>query len=84
MQYVEKRSKGRVKLAAGTLYGAINSLLEKNWVKALSNSEDSRKKDYQITPLGLRALSQELSRLQELVENGLEIMKENGYEKDSL
>lgn len=84
MQYIEKLSNGRVKLAAGTLYGAINSLLEKNWVKALSNAEDSRKKDYQITPLGLMALSQELSRLQELVENGLQIMKENGYEKDSL
>jgi DNA-binding PadR family transcriptional regulator len=84
MQHVEKISKGRVRLAAGTLYGAINSLLEKNWVKALSNSEDSRKKDYQITDLGLNALHQEIERLQELVKNGLDMLQENNDEKDNL
>lgn len=30
MQNVERLSNGRVKLAAGTLYGAINTLLEKD------------------------------------------------------
>jgi len=84
MQHVEKISKGRVRLAAGTLYGAINSLLEKNWVKALNNSEDSRKKDYQITDLGLNALHKEIERLQELVENGLNLLQENNDEKDNL
>lgn len=77
MQHVEKISNGRVKLAAGTLYGAINSLLEKNWVKAITSIEDSRKKDYQITELGLLALTQEVNRLKELYENGLEIIKGN-------
>ncbi|MDP3443422.1 MAG: helix-turn-helix transcriptional regulator [Ignavibacteria bacterium] len=84
MQHVEKISKGRVRLAAGTLYGAINSLLEKNWVKALSNSEDSRKKDYQITDLGLKTLHQEIERLQELVENGINLLQENNDEKNNL
>lgn len=83
MQHVEKLSNGRVRLAAGTLYGAINSLLEKNWVKALSNPTDSRKKDYQITPLGYSTLLNEIDRLKELYENGLSIIKEkNDEEKD--
>lgn len=84
MQHVEKLSKGRVRLAAGTLYGAINSLLEKNWVKALSNSSDSRKKDYQITELGYRALLNEIDRLKELYDNGLSVLKENHHEEDNL
>ena len=32
MQNVESLSNGRVRLAAGTLYGAISSLLEKGWI----------------------------------------------------
>ena len=32
MQNAEELSHGRVKLAAGTLYGAINTLLEKGWI----------------------------------------------------
>ena len=35
MQETERMSQGRVKLAAGTLYGAINGLLDKGWIKAV-------------------------------------------------
>ena len=49
MQNVEQLSNDRVKLAAGTLYGAINTLLEKGWITALTGEKDSRKKEYQIT-----------------------------------
>ena len=70
MQNVEKLSKGRVKLAAGTLYGAINSLLEKGWITAIPGEKDSRKKAYQITGAGREVLGGELVRLAELVENG--------------
>ena len=70
MQNVEQLSNGRVRLAAGTLYGAINTLLEKGWITALPGEQDSRKKEYQITPNGKGALDAELSRLRELVKNG--------------
>ena len=70
MQNVEGLSNGRVKLAAGTLYGAINTLLEKGWITALPGEQDSRKKEYQITAEGKNALDAELSRLKELVKNG--------------
>lgn len=75
MQNVEQLSKGRVKLAAGTLYGAINTLLEKNWIIALPGEKDSRKKEYHITEQGKQMLRSELLRLRELIENGSHILE---------
>lgn len=77
MQNVERLSGGRVRLAAGTLYGAISTLLEKGWITALDSDNDSRKKEYQITDLGKAALQGEIDRLQELLQNGRAIMKED-------
>lgn len=74
MQNVEVLSGGRVRLAAGTLYGAINTLLEKGWITALPGIKDSRKKEYQITDTGKEALEAEIIRLQELLRNGRQIM----------
>ena len=74
MQNVETISNGRVKLAAGTLYGAINTMLEKNWIKALPERWDSRKKEYQITDVGKQALTIELTRLKELLDNGSSLL----------
>lgn len=74
MQNVEQLSGGRVKLAAGTLYGAINTLLMKGWITALPGEKDSRKKEYQITEAGREALCAELVRLTELIENGIQIL----------
>ena len=74
IQNVESLSRGRVRLAAGTLYGALNTLLEKGWIRALP--EEDRKKEYEITPTGLETLRQELLRLSELLENGKRIMEE--------
>lgn len=77
MQNVEQLSKGRVRLAAGTLYGAISTLLEKGWITALPGEKDSRKKEYQITASGRKILCSELVRLTELVENGIHILNLN-------
>lgn len=76
MQNAEMLSGSRVKLAAGTLYGAINSLLEKGWIMALPGEKDSRKKEYVITEDGKNVLKAEIQRLKELVENGTRIMEE--------
>jgi len=76
MQNAEVLSGGRVKLAAGTLYGAINSLLEKGWITALPGEKDSRKKEYVITEEGKAVLKAEITRLQELLENGRRVMEE--------
>ena len=73
MQQVEMLSGGRVRLAAGTLYGAINTMLEKSWIKPVAGELDSRKKEYEITALGRSIIESELLRLQELVETGKRI-----------
>ena len=70
MQQAEALSGGRVRLAAGTLYGALNTLCEKGWIIPLPPAEDSRKKEYQLTEKGLTILQNELRRLKQLVENG--------------
>ncbi|NCC68816.1 MAG: PadR family transcriptional regulator [Clostridia bacterium] len=74
MQNVEALSGGRVRLAAGTLYGALNTMLERNWIRALPGETDSRRKRYQITPQGRNALSAEMKRLEELLKNGGKIL----------
>lgn len=70
MQNVADLSSGRVNLAAGTLYGALNTLQEKGWIKALPGEINSRKKEYLITDTGKIITENELIRLQELVQNG--------------
>ena len=75
MQNVEKLSGGRVRLAAGTLYGAITTLLEKGWIGAMTGEKDSRKKEYIITDLGKEMLLSELKRLRELIDNGSKILE---------
>ena len=74
MQNVEELSGGRVRLAAGTLYGAISNMVEKGWLTALPGEKNSRKKEYVITESGQEVLEAELKRLEELVQNGRHIL----------
>ncbi len=75
IQNVEKISGGRVRLGAGTLYGAINNLLGKGWIIECGESGD-RKKEYIITEAGKRAVLDEIDRLQELLDNGRQVLKQ--------
>ena len=75
MQNVERLSGGRVRLAAGTLYGALNTLLERGWIEALPETESSRKKEYRITETGRQTVLAEIGRLRELLQNGENITK---------
>jgi DNA-binding PadR family transcriptional regulator len=74
MQNVRELSDDRVNLGAGTLYGAINTLLEKNWIKSIEGEKDSRKKEYKITDLGKSVIRGEMVRLEELISNGKRII----------
>ena len=74
MQKVESMSNGRVRLAAGTLYGAISNMVEKGWIVAVPDEKNSRKKEYTITENGKAVVSHELARLKELVFNGESII----------
>ena len=74
MQQTQELSGGRIRLAAGTLYGALNALVEKGWIVPLP--ESGRKKEYKLTDKGLTVLKNELNRLRQLVDNGESILKE--------
>ena len=77
MQQAERLSGGRVRLAAGTLYGALNALCEKGWIVPLPVQEESRRKEYALTEKGLSVLKNELNRLRQLVKNGESILGED-------
>ncbi len=66
MQFIEEKTGGRLSLGAGTLYGALNSLLEKGWI-APYNENKGRKKEYLITLQGKKIAEKELVRLNELI-----------------
>ena len=74
MQQTEQLSGERVRLAAGTLYGAINALCEKGWIAPLPVAHGSRRKEYELTDAGRTVLRQELSRLRQLVKHGESIL----------
>lgn len=75
MQRTETLSGGRIHLAAGTLYGALNTLCEKEWIKPLTAEPGSRRKEYQLTEMGREVLRGELERLRQLVASGEEILE---------
>lgn len=76
MQRAEALSGGRVKLAAGTLYGAISTMCEKEWIIQLPVKNGSRKKEYKLTEKGLVVLQNELNRLKLMVANGETVLME--------
>ena len=75
MQRTAELSGGCLVISAGTLYGALSTLMEKGWIEQLEVVADSRRKEYQITSAGRVVLEQELARLEELVNNGKRILK---------
>ena len=74
MQQAEALSNGRVRLAAGTLYGALSAMVDKGWIRQLPVEEGSRKKEYQLTEKGRSVLGNEVARLRELADNGERIL----------
>lgn len=76
-QEVEELTGGRVTLGPGTLYGAIQSLVKKDWIRIYSEDTESRKKkEYLITDQGRAVFETERERLNELVKNAA-LMEEN-------
>jgi DNA-binding PadR family transcriptional regulator len=76
MQDVEKMTNGRVRIGPGTLYTALNTLLKRQLIVAIptAESEDSRRKLYAITEDGKKTVSAEMYRLEELLNNGRQVL----------
>lgn len=86
MQKTESLSRGRVRLAAGTLYGALSNLVERGWIESVpdepcppATGREARRHAYRITSRGLEVLRGEVRRLGELYENGLLILGKGDF-----
>jgi DNA-binding PadR family transcriptional regulator len=74
MQFIDEKTKGRVLLGAGTLYGALRTLEKKGWIKPYQQQPDSRQKQYVITTDGIAVAEQELNRLEDIHNLAVSIM----------
>ncbi|QSX07676.1 helix-turn-helix transcriptional regulator [Alkalibacter rhizosphaerae] len=78
IQDVQALTKDRLQLGAGTLYGALNTMMERGWIALYSEESASRKKkEYLITDVGKEIVALEIQRLKELVSHGTKILEEN-------
>lgn len=77
MSRVEAMSAGQVRLAPGTLYGALENLVEQSMIVRIP-SEDPRRKVYQITEGGLRVLALDAQRMRHMVQAFEQSQEEDG------
>jgi DNA-binding PadR family transcriptional regulator len=67
LQEIESRTGTRLGLLPGTLYRALNRLLQAGWVAecpdASASQDDSRRRIYRLTPEGRRRATREAERL---------------------
>ncbi|WP_024620311.1 PadR family transcriptional regulator [Metaclostridioides mangenotii] len=73
MQKIEDLSDGDVRMAAGTLYGAIENLLKLKYIEPVP-SEDKRRKVYVITEKGKAILKLDLKRIKHMVDVSEELI----------
>jgi len=72
----ENLSSGRVRIGAGTLYGALDKMMKKKWISPKKRTADSgRRKVYELTDLGQEVLENEVVRLRELVRHGQQALR---------
>jgi len=72
LKEVRRRTSGRVKLSAGTLYAIIKRCLADGWIAESDERpdpalDDERRRYYRLTDYGRRAAVAEAERLQEIV-----------------
>jgi DNA-binding PadR family transcriptional regulator len=72
IQDVAARTRGEVRLSAGTLYRSIQRMLEQGLIvekreRPAPEEDDERRRYYRITPLGTAVARAEARRLAELV-----------------
>jgi DNA-binding PadR family transcriptional regulator len=64
---VESMSRGRVLLSTGTLYGALERLLDHGWIERVEEDNTSRdRRTYRLTSRGRRNLQMEIDRMRQL------------------
>ena len=64
---IESMSDGRVVLSTGTLYGALQRLLDQGWIERVQEENTPRdRRTYRLTSRGRRNLQMEIERMRHL------------------
>src|SRR5689334_4693146 len=64
---VQSMSAGRVRLSTGTLYGALQRLLDQGWIERIEEDEAPRdRRTYRLTSRGRRNMQMEVERMRHL------------------
>ena len=72
LKEVVRRTNGKVRLSAGTLYGIIKRLNAEDWIvestkRPVAGLDDERRRYYRLTEAGRRVAVNEAQRLEELL-----------------
>lgn len=83
MEKIEELSLGNVRIAAGTLYGALQTLEKKKLIDQVK-SEDARRKVYLLTKKGKEILIADRQRMEHMISITKSSIEEIGgsYEKN--
>ena len=73
LREVAERTGGQIKLLPGTLYNLLKRMLEDGWIEELDERpdpalDDERRRYYRLSGLGERVLSQEVHRMENLIQ----------------
>ena len=67
IQDIESMSGGGVLLSTGTLYGALQRLLDQGWIERIEEDDTPRdRRTYRLTSRGRRNLQMEIERMRHL------------------
>jgi DNA-binding PadR family transcriptional regulator len=74
IQDVEERTRGALRMSAGTLYRSVARMVEQGLIAEVfarrSRADDERRRYYRLTPFGTNVARAELHRLTQLVRHG--------------
>jgi DNA-binding PadR family transcriptional regulator len=83
MQKIEELSGGQVRIAAGTMYGAIETLFNKGWIVEVRSS-DLRRKVYKTTDAGRKYLLADYKRMEHMLSMTSDILGKGVVENDKI
>ncbi|MDB6054928.1 MAG: PadR family transcriptional regulator [Verrucomicrobiales bacterium] len=72
MQEVTQSTGGTIRMGPGTLYGTIKKLVAEEWIeeageRAVSPSDDERRRYYRLTEFGAKVVNAEVRRLSQVL-----------------
>lgn len=81
MKDIAQMTNERVNLGAGSLYGALDTLQKKEWIRALDEHPQDRKIEYIITDTGKKFFEKEIIRLEEMLQNAKKAKEDKNENK---